>query len=162
MIEPTGPAWREADPPFNEFLRWASGPGAPGADVGQAGEHAARGEQHQSSRAGRVRRRRRGRAGLLASADESWARAEAGEPIDRALQARAFLAAQHCSDAAVDVCATAHRLGGGAAAYRTSPLLRALRDVETARQHQMFSRGLRPHLAPTLAGTDEAHPPFVS
>ena len=101
------------------------------------------------------------RAGLLASADECWACAEAGEPVDRTLQARAFLAAQHCTDVAVDVCATAHRLGGGAAAYRTSPLLRALRDVETARQHAMFNRGLRPHLARTLAGTDEAHPPFV-
>jgi indole-3-acetate monooxygenase len=101
------------------------------------------------------------RAGLLVVADECWARAEAGEPVDRALQARAFLAAQHCSDVAVEVCATAHRLGGGAAAYRTSPLLRALRDVETARQHAMFNRGLRPHLARTLAGTDEAHPPFV-
>jgi alkylation response protein AidB-like acyl-CoA dehydrogenase len=101
------------------------------------------------------------RAGLLAVADECWARAEAGEPVDRALQARAFLAAQHCTDVAVEVCATAHRLGGGAAAYRTSPLLRALRDVETARQHAMFNRGLRPHLARTLAGTDEAHPPFV-
>jgi indole-3-acetate monooxygenase len=101
------------------------------------------------------------RAGLLASADECWTRAQAGESIDRALQARAFLAAQHCCDVAVEVCATAHRLGGGAAAYRTSGLLRALRDVETARQHMMFSRGLRPHLARTQAGTDEAHPPFV-
>jgi indole-3-acetate monooxygenase len=101
------------------------------------------------------------RAGLLAIADECWARAEAGKPVDRALQARAFLAAQHCTDVAVEVCATAHRLGGGAAAYLTSPLLRALRDVETARQHTMFSRGLRSHLARTLAGTDEAHPPFV-
>jgi alkylation response protein AidB-like acyl-CoA dehydrogenase len=101
------------------------------------------------------------RAGLLAIADECWARAEAGKPVDRALQARAFLAAQHCTDVAVEVCATAHRLGGGAAAYLTRPLLRALRDVETARQHTMFSRGLRSHLARTLAGTDEAHPPFV-
>jgi hypothetical protein len=25
----------------------------------------------------------------------------------------------------------------------------------------MFCHGLRPHLARTLAGTDEAHPPFV-
>ena len=71
------------------------------------------------------------RAGLLAVADECWARAEAGEPVDRALQARAFLAAQHCCDVAVDVCSTAHRLGSGAAAYRTSPLQRALRDVDT-------------------------------
>lgn len=101
------------------------------------------------------------RAGLLAVADECWARAEAGEPVERALQARAFLAAQHCADVAVEVCATAHRLGGGAAAYRTSPLLRALRDVETARQHAMFNRGLRPHLARALAGTDEPRPPYV-
>jgi alkylation response protein AidB-like acyl-CoA dehydrogenase len=101
------------------------------------------------------------RAGLLEVLDLCWDLAHAGEPVDRALQARAFLAAQHCSDVAVETCATAHRLGGGAAAYRTSPLLRALRDVETARQHAMFNRGLRPHLARTLAGTDEAHPPFV-
>ena len=104
---------------------------------------------------------RAARAGLLEAVDECWGRARAGEPIDRALQARAFLAAQHCTDVAVDVCATTHRLGGGAAAYRTSPLLRALRDVETARQHAIFNRGLRVHLARTLAGTDEAHPPFV-
>jgi alkylation response protein AidB-like acyl-CoA dehydrogenase len=101
------------------------------------------------------------RAGLLEVLDECWDLASAREPIDRALQARALLAVQHCSDVAVEVCATAHRLGGGAAAYRTSPLLRALRDVETARQHAMFSHGLRSHVARTLAGTDEAHPPFV-
>jgi alkylation response protein AidB-like acyl-CoA dehydrogenase len=101
------------------------------------------------------------RAGLFAALDECWSRAEADEPVDRALQARAFLAAQHCSDVAVDVCAIVHRLGGGAAAYRASPLLRALRDVETARQHMMFSHGLRPHLGRILAGTDEAYPPFV-
>jgi alkylation response protein AidB-like acyl-CoA dehydrogenase len=101
------------------------------------------------------------RAGLLDALDECWDLARAGEPIGRALQARAFLAAQHCTDVAVEVTTTAHRLGGGAAAYRTSPLLRALRDVETARQHAMFNRGLRSHLARTLAGTDEAHPPFV-
>lgn len=101
------------------------------------------------------------RAGLLDVADECWARAVADEPIDRVLQARSFLAVQHCTDVAVEVCATAHRLAGGAAAYRASPLLRALRDVETARQHAMFNRGLRSHLARTLAGTDEAHPPFV-
>jgi alkylation response protein AidB-like acyl-CoA dehydrogenase len=104
---------------------------------------------------------RAARAGLLTVLDECWSRAESGEPVDRALQARAFLAAQHCSDVAVDVCAITHRLGGGAAAYRASPLLRALCDVETARQHMMFSHGLRPNLARILAGTDEAYPPFV-
>jgi alkylation response protein AidB-like acyl-CoA dehydrogenase len=101
------------------------------------------------------------RAALLEVHDECWAFAEAGHPIDRALQARAFLAAQHCTDIAVEVTGTAHRLGGGAAAYRSSPLMRALRDAETMRQHAMFNRGLRSHLARTMAGTDEAHPPFV-
>jgi alkylation response protein AidB-like acyl-CoA dehydrogenase len=101
------------------------------------------------------------RAALLDAQDECWTRAEAGHPIDRALQARAFLAAQHCADVAVEVTGTAHRLGGGAAAYHGSPLLRAVRDAETLRQHAMFNRGLRSHLARTIAGTDEAHPPFV-
>ena len=45
--------------------------------------------------------------------------------------------------------------------YRASPLLRALRDVETIRQHMMFGHALRPHLARIMAGTDEAYPPFV-
>jgi indole-3-acetate monooxygenase len=100
-------------------------------------------------------------AGLLEILDECWDLAHSGEPIDRALQARAFLAAQHGSDVAVETCATAHRLGGGAAVYRTNPLLRALRDVQTARQHAMFNRGPRPHLGRTIAGSDEAHPAFV-
>lgn len=101
------------------------------------------------------------RAALLEVHDECWALAEAGRPISRALQARAFLAAQHCADIAVEVTGTAHRLGGGGAAYRASPLMRALRDAETMRQHAMFNRGLRSHLARTMAGTDEAYPPFV-
>jgi indole-3-acetate monooxygenase len=101
------------------------------------------------------------RAGLLDALDVCWTRAEVGDPIDRRLQARAFLASQHCLDVAVEVTGTCHRLGGGAAAYRSSPLLRAVRDVETARQHAMFNRGLRSHLARVIAGSDEAHPPFV-
>jgi hypothetical protein len=51
------------------------------------------------------------RAGLLGVLDECWDLAQAGEPIDRALQARAFLAAQHCSDVAVEVCATESIVG---------------------------------------------------
>ena len=101
------------------------------------------------------------RAGLLDALDACWTRAEVGDPIDRRLQARTFLASQHCLDVAVEVAGTCHRLGGGAAAYRSSPLLRAVRDVETARQHAMFNRGLRSHLARVIAGSDEVHPPFV-
>ena len=101
------------------------------------------------------------RAALLDVQDDCWALAEQERPLDRALQARAFLAAQHCADVAVEVTGTAHRLGGGAAAYNGSPLLRAVRDAETIRQHQMFGHGARSPLARTLAGTDEALPPFV-
>jgi alkylation response protein AidB-like acyl-CoA dehydrogenase len=106
-------------------------------------------------------RLRAARAGLLASLDECWDRAVDGERTDRSLQARTFLASQHCADVAVEVCATAHRLAGGAGAYRNNPQLRALRDVETARQHAMFSHGFRAPLARIIAGTDEARPPFV-
>jgi indole-3-acetate monooxygenase len=104
---------------------------------------------------------RAARAGLLDALDECWDRAHAGEAIDRVLQARCFLAVQHCTDVAVEVSATAHRLGGGAAAYRDSPLLRAIRDLQTIRQHMMFGHGLRPQLARALAGTDEPYPPFI-
>lgn len=101
------------------------------------------------------------RAGLLEAVDECWSIAEAGDPVGRALQARTMLAMQHCTDVAVEVAGTAHRLGGGAAAYTSSPLLRALRDVETARQHAINNRGIRPHLARTLAGTDEPYGSFI-
>ena len=106
-------------------------------------------------------RLRAARAGLLATLDECWEGALAGERTDRPLQARAFLASQHCADVAVEVCATAHRLAGGAGAYRGNRQLRALRDVETARQHAMFNHGFRPALARIIAGTGEARPPFV-
>jgi indole-3-acetate monooxygenase len=111
--------------------------------------------------AGADARLRGARAGLLEALDSCWSQAAAGDPVDRALQARAFLASQHCLDVAVEVTGTCHRLGGGDAAYRSSPLSRAVRDVETARQHMLFGHGLRSHLARTLAGGDEALPPFV-
>ena len=79
------------------------------------------------------------RAALLEVHDECWALAEEGRPIDRALQARAFLASQHCADVSVEVTGTAHRLGGGAAAYRGSPLMRRAprrRDGPTTRNVQ--------------------------
>ena len=44
----------------------------------------------------------------------------------RQLLARIHLATLHATDTAVEVTSVAHRLGGGAAAYADSPLLRAL------------------------------------
>ena len=52
-------------------------------------------------------------------------------------------------------------LGGGPAAYNNSVLLRALRDVQTARQHTLFSRGLTARLGPSAAGIDVSVPPFL-
>ena len=67
----------------------------------------------------------------------------------------------HASDVAVDVAATAHRLGGSAAAYRANPLLRALNDVQAAHQHLMFAEKHRVELAKASAGLDVTYPPFV-
>jgi hypothetical protein len=60
-----------------------------------------------------------------------------------------------------DVTAAAHAIGGGAAAYSASPLSRALRDVQTARQHLLFSPKHRVELGKIVAGVDVPYPPFV-
>jgi hypothetical protein len=81
--------------------------------------------------------------------------------VSKVLQAQVMLAVGYGCQVAVDVTSTAHRLGGGSAAYAGSSLLRRLRDVQTARQHIMFGRGNRPMLAKTLAGEDTFAPPFI-
>jgi hypothetical protein len=53
-------------------------------------------------------------------------------------------------------------LGGGAAAYTGSPLLRALCDVEAARQHLLFAHRHRGELAKALVGLDVRYPPFIT
>ena len=91
---------------------------------------------------------------------ERWAGA-AGSPVPRPVQARTIVAYLHACDTSVEVTGVAHRLGGGAAAYTGSPLLRALADVEAARQHLMFSHHHLVALAPILAGVDAPAPPLV-
>jgi indole-3-acetate monooxygenase len=100
-------------------------------------------------------------AGLRAVLGEAHDAAEQHRPVLPALQARVCLVAQEATDAAVEATAAAHRLGGGAAAYRDSPLLRALEDVHAARQHQLFAHKHRSELARALAGLDVRYPPFV-
>jgi alkylation response protein AidB-like acyl-CoA dehydrogenase len=106
-------------------------------------------------------RLRAARAGVLELLDEVWALAEQGRPIDRLVQARAFLASLHAVDVAVEATTTAHRLGGGPAAYNNSVLLRALRDVQTARQHTLFAHGHAGRLGPSAAGIEVVAPPYV-
>jgi alkylation response protein AidB-like acyl-CoA dehydrogenase len=101
------------------------------------------------------------RAGVLEALDEAHTRAERGEPVDRPLQARILLASMHACDVAVEVTSIAHALGGAAAVYAGSPLLRALLDVQTARQHQLFGHQHRPAIAAALAGRDVQYPPFL-
>jgi alkylation response protein AidB-like acyl-CoA dehydrogenase len=101
------------------------------------------------------------RAGLRAVVDVTHALAEHGDRVDRVLQARTYLQCLLASDVGVEVTAAAHAIGGGAAAYSASPLCRALRDVQTARQHLLFSPKHRVELGKIVAGVDVPYPPFV-
>jgi alkylation response protein AidB-like acyl-CoA dehydrogenase len=106
-------------------------------------------------------RLRAARAGLRAAVGEAHGRAERGEAISRQLQARIWLAGMHACDTSVEVTSTAHHLGGGTAAYRGSRLLRALNDVQAARQHLLFSHHHLSELGKLVAGLDVAYPPYV-
>jgi alkylation response protein AidB-like acyl-CoA dehydrogenase len=101
------------------------------------------------------------RAGLRAVVGETHDLAARGDPVSRRLQARTYLQCLLASDVGVEVTATAHAIGGGAAAYSVSPLARALRDVQTARQHLLFSPKHRVELGKIVAGVDVPYPPFV-
>jgi alkylation response protein AidB-like acyl-CoA dehydrogenase len=104
---------------------------------------------------------RAARAGLVDAVSRAWDHAERGEKVPKVVQAHVMMSMNYGCQVAVDVTSTAHRLGGGSAAYADSSLLRRLRDVQTARQHIMFGRGGRPMMAKTLAGEDTFMPPFI-
>jgi alkylation response protein AidB-like acyl-CoA dehydrogenase len=106
-------------------------------------------------------RLRAARALLRESVAEAHAMAERGDAVDRALRARVALACLYVCDTAVAVTSVAHNLGGGDAAYVDSPLPRALRDVETARQHLLYAHKHRVELGKALAGLDVVYPPFL-
>jgi indole-3-acetate monooxygenase len=106
-------------------------------------------------------RLRAARAALRDAVGEAHLLAERDQHVDRRLRARLFLAALQASDVSVEVTSTAHQLGGGAAAYRNSPLLRALDDVHAARQYQLFAHKHRVELGKALAGIDVRYPPFL-
>jgi indole-3-acetate monooxygenase len=101
------------------------------------------------------------RAALRDAVAEAHSLAERSEPVDRRLQARILLASLEASDVAVEVISVAHQLGGGAAAYHGSRLLRALNDVHASRQHFLFSRQHRVPLGKALAGLEVDHPPYL-
>jgi alkylation response protein AidB-like acyl-CoA dehydrogenase len=101
------------------------------------------------------------RAALHEALEEAHDTAARGDPVDRVLQARILLAAMHLCDVAVEATSTAHALAGAAAVYGGHRLLRALLDVQTGRQHLLFSHQHRPALAAALAGRDVTYPPFL-
>jgi indole-3-acetate monooxygenase len=105
---------------------------------------------------------RAARAAVLETVAEAHLRAEQGDPIDRRLQARLYLACLHACDASVEATSVAHNLAGGGAVYIESALQRALRDVETARQHLVFSHQHRAEFAKALVDTDVVYPPFIT
>ena len=104
---------------------------------------------------------RAARAALHEAVDEAHQHASEAEPVDRVLQARILVACLHACDTAVAATSVAHQLGGGAAAYVGSRLLRALDDVQAARQHLLFSHKHLPELAKPLTGLDTSYPPFI-
>ncbi len=89
-------------------------------------------------------------------------RASRGEQLDAPFLARIYLANLHAVDTAVDVTAVAHRLGGGAATYAASPLLRALNDVLATRQHYQFAHDHRAPLGRVLTGVSDSYPPYIT
>lgn len=107
-------------------------------------------------------RLRAARAGLRDAVAEAQSLAGRGEPVGRQLQARVYLACLHACDTSVEVTSVAHHLGGGAAAYRGSRLLRALCDVQAARQHLLFSHQHLAEMGKLAAGLDMAYPPYVN
>ncbi len=101
------------------------------------------------------------RAALVTALDEAHDRAARGDPVDRPLQARILLASMRACDVAVEVTSVAHALAGAAAVYGGHRLLRALLDIQTARQHLLFGHQHRPAIAAALAGRDVSYPPFL-
>jgi alkylation response protein AidB-like acyl-CoA dehydrogenase len=102
------------------------------------------------------------RAGLHHLVEAAHDRASRRQPVEPSFLARLHLAHLHAVDTAVDVTATAHRIGGGAAAYAGSPLLRALDDVLTARQHFQFAHDHRVALGRVLTGVTDRYPPYIT
>jgi alkylation response protein AidB-like acyl-CoA dehydrogenase len=106
-------------------------------------------------------RLRGARAALREAVEEAQFQAERDDAVDRPLQARILVASVHASDTSTEVASVAHQLGGGAATYAGSPLLRALCDVQASRQHLLFSHTHLGELAKILAGLDVRYPPYI-
>lgn len=72
---------------------------------------------------------------LCASMESIWASAAAGMAPSVAQRAQARLAAVHATQSAAEAVELCYRTAGSTALYRSSPLQRYLRDVNTVTQH---------------------------
>ena len=77
---------------------------------------------------------------LREQAGSLWSAAEAGVPATLRQRAEARSAAAWIAARAGAVVDTAHRLGGGGAVYRESPLRRRFADIHTLTQHFIVAR----------------------
>jgi alkylation response protein AidB-like acyl-CoA dehydrogenase len=100
-------------------------------------------------------------AGLFDAIGRVWDLAEQGAPVPTDVQGRLMTSMNYGAEVAVEVTSIAHRLGGGPAAFTAHYLSRALRDVQTARQHIMFGHLHRPMLGQAVAGLPVFSPPFI-
>jgi indole-3-acetate monooxygenase len=76
-------------------------------------------------------------AGLVAAADDVYARTLRGEPVRLEDKLRLRRAATFAAHTSADVVTAMHKAGGGGAIYNTSPLGRHLRNALVATQHIM-------------------------
>ena len=100
-------------------------------------------------------------AALREAVEEAHDRAERDDPSTGRCRPRSSSRACTPATPASTATSVAHQLGGGAAAYRGNPLLRALDDVQAARQHLLFSHKHLGELAKALVGLDVNYPPFI-
>lgn len=97
----------------------------------------------------------RAAAALVDSAvAEAWDAAQAGGALTLPHRAGLRLAAVHATEAAAEVATRMYTAAGGTAVFRSHPLQRRLRDVQTATQHAMVAQPVLELVGRALLGQD--------
>jgi indole-3-acetate monooxygenase len=79
------------------------------------------------------------REGLIAVNDEAWRAANAGEPVDAAMQTRLRSMSVWATEVSLEVVRTMFRYAGAKSLYTGNVIDRCLRDVTAASQHGMVA-----------------------
>jgi alkylation response protein AidB-like acyl-CoA dehydrogenase len=106
-------------------------------------------------------RLRAARSFLLDTADAGYRTGAAGDPVPRSHTALVGLACQEAMAASIHAVDVACRIGGSSSVRADSPLERLQRDINTMRQHAMFSPALAAPLGRQLAGIPTVAWPFL-